>query len=44
MVCATSAPRASTSSVKDGPIGVPLLAVASEVSGTTTLYRIDARP
>jgi hypothetical protein len=29
---------------KDSPIGVPLLAVAKEISGTTTLYRVDARP
>jgi hypothetical protein len=29
---------------KDSPIGVPLPAVANEISGTTTLYCIDARP
>jgi hypothetical protein len=31
-------------SKKESPIGVPLLAVANEISGTTTLYRVDARP
>ena len=28
---------------KDSPIDAPLLAVANEISGTTTLYRIDDR-
>jgi 5'-nucleotidase len=29
---------------KDSPVGVPLLAVANEVSGTTTLFGVDKAP
>lgn len=31
-------------SADDSPIGVPLLIVGSEISGTTTIYRIDSVP